>query len=76
MHLILWLCFFCSLGNPAKSTLTLPEPLTHTGRPIVVGLKALVASPLGAALIATVGVGADRPVRRADRGELGALVFV
>lgn len=36
----------------------------------------MVASPLAAALIAAVGVGADGAVGGAHRGELGALVLV
>lgn len=53
-----------------------PDPLTHTGRPIVAGFKALVASLPGSALIAAVGVGADRTVRGANRGELGTLILI
>lgn len=50
--------------------------LTHAGRAVVVGLEALVASPLAAALVAAVGVSADGAVGGAHRGELGALVLV
>lgn len=65
-----------NLGNPAKSALTLSRPLTHTGRPIIVGLKALVASLVGTTLIAAKGIGADGTVRGTHRGELGTFIFI
>lgn len=54
----------------------LSEPLTHTGGPVIIGLKTLVASPPGTALIAAVGVGADGAFRGAHRGELGTFIFI
>lgn len=62
--------------NPAGSTPTSPTPLTHAGRAVVAGLEALVAPPLGAALMAAVGVDADRAVEGAHKGEAGTLVFI
>lgn len=63
--------------NPgSRSSLTRPAPLTHAGRAVVAGLEALVASPLGPALIAAVGVDAHGTAEGAHEGEAGALVFI
>lgn len=52
------------------------QALTHAGRAVVVGLEALIASPLATTLVAAVGVSADGAVGGAHRGELGAFIFV